>query len=553
MRYRRASPSEDEAPGPVDARALIAFGREHELAGRLREASDQYADAARRARDAGDAAREAEALRRLGVAYHRRGEGPDQGRSLCRQSHDVAMAAGLPVPAAEALNCLAGFELEQAAYDSARTLFSAALELGGCNARLRGRIRQNLGVMANIRGDLDEALAHYLDALSAFESSDDRQGMALVYHNLGMISADRRQWGDADRYYRQSSELAAAQGDVQLRGLCLLNHTEVFLAQQQYAAARHSAEAALQVFDELGSADGKAAAYRFLGMLYRETGEPAMAEARLRGSIELARDGAFPLEEAESLRELALLFQQTGRNQDSLRSLDHAHRLFRRLEANLDMVDVASRASRLEETYLVVVRNWGQSIESADRYTFGHCERVAGYAEAVARALGLDALEQTTIRVGAYLHDVGKVRVPHEILNKPGPLTADEFRVMQDHTIHGVELLASIQFPWDIKPIIRSHHERADGRGYPDALRGEEIPLSAQIIGIVDVWDALTTDRSYRKAMLHEAALEQMAQCRGWWRESVYGAFMAAVGTPAPRIQPQATSPQEQFRSTALP
>ena len=354
--------------------------------------------------------------------------------------------------------------------------------------------------------------------------------MALVYHNLGMISADRRRW-EMPTVSTAGSELAAAQGDVQLRGLCLLNHTEVFLAQQQYASARQSAEAALQVFDELGSPDGKAAAYRFLGMLYRETGEPAMAEVRLRGSIDLARDGAFPLEEAESLRELALLFQQTGRNQDSLRSLDHAHRLFRRLEANLDVVDVAARATRLEETYLVVVRNWGQSIESADRYTFGHCERVASYAESVARALGLDALEQTTIRVGAYLHDVGKVRVPHEILNKPGPLTPDEFRLMQDHTIYGVELLASIQFPWDIKPIIRSHHERADGRGYPDALRGDEIPLSAQVIGIVDVWDALTTDRSYRKAMTHDAALEQMAQCRGWWRSSVYEAFMATVGT----------------------
>ena len=124
---------------------------------------------------------------------------------------------------------------------------------------------------------------------------------------------------------------------------------------------------------------------------------------------------------------------------------------------------------------------------------------------------------------------------------------------MQDHTIYGVELLASIQFPWDIKPIIRSHHERADGRGYPDALRGEEIPLSAQVIGIVDVWDALTTDRSYRKAMTHVAALEQMAQSRGWWRKSVYDAFMAAIGEPTAHTPSPAVQPRQQFRSTALP
>jgi len=260
---------------------------------------------------------------------------------------DIPMDGSTPT----LLTAYGGFQVSNTPYYSA-VMGKLWLERGGTF------------VLANIRGDIAEAQDHYQGALSAFESTDDRQGMALVYHNLGMISADRRQWEDADRFYRRSSELAAAQGDVQLRGLCLLNHTEVFLAQQQYASARQSAEAALQVFDELGSADGKAAAYRFLGMLYRETGEPAMAEARLRGSIELARDGAFPLEEAESLRELALLFQQTGRNQDSLRSLDHAHRLFRRLEANLDVVDVASRASRLEETYLVVVRNWGQSVST---------------------------------------------------------------------------------------------------------------------------------------------------------------------------------------------
>jgi HD-GYP domain-containing protein (c-di-GMP phosphodiesterase class II) len=114
-------------------------------------------------------------------------------------------------------------------------------------------------------------------------------------------------------------------------------------------------------------------------------------------------------------------------------------------------------------------------------------------------------------------------------------------------------LLASIQFPWDIRPIIRSHHERADGKGYPDALHGDEIPLNAQVIGIVDVWDALTTDRSYRKAMTHEAALEQMSQCRSWWRGSVYEAFMAAVGAPIAHTPFPAAPPRQPFRSTALP
>ena len=134
------------------------------------------------------------------------------------------------------------------------------------------------------------------------------------------------------------------------------------------------------------------------------------------------------------------------------------------------------------------------------------------------------------MRLGAYLHDVGKVRVPHEILNKPGRLTREEFDVIKMHPVWGVQLLATVEFPWDIKPIIRWHHEKFDGSGYPDQLRGEEIPLAAQIIGIVDVYDALTTTRSYRPALSREQALAQMEAERHQWRPDVYAAFMTSVG-----------------------
>jgi len=181
-----------------------------------------------------------------------------------------------------------------------------------------------------------------------------------------------------------------------------------------------------------------------------------------------------------------------------------------------------------------VVRDWGQSIESSDTYTFGHCERVAAYAAEVAHALGLDEHVVTTIRLGPYLHDVGKIRVPHEGLNKPGRLTSEEFDIIKMHPIWGLELLEGVEFPWDIKPIIRWHHEKHDGTGYPDRLRGDEIPLGAAIIGIVDVYDALTTTRSYRGAMTHEAALAEMERCRHHWKAEVYEAFRKAIATDQP-------------------
>ena len=228
-------------------------------------------------------------------------------------------------------------------------------------------------------------------------------------------------------------------------------------------------------------------------------------------------------------RELALLYLAMGRNQDTLTLLNQAYGLFQQLDARVDLVNVEAKVDALETTYLAVVRQWGESIESADSYTYGHCERVASYAVAVAEDLGLDEQAQTGIRLGAYLHDLGKVRVPHEILNKAGPLLPEEREIVELHPVWGVDMVADIEFPWDIKPIIRWHHEKVDGTGYPDRLRGEEIPVAAQIVGIVDMYDALTTTRSYRPAMSHEKAMRIITESRAWWSEPVYASFQRAM------------------------
>jgi putative nucleotidyltransferase with HDIG domain len=513
---------------PTLAATLLQQAREQELAGSLADAIAQYVAAIEGAESGGEVRLLAEALRRLAVVRHRRGE-REAASALCERSLAVANDAADPVLAGEALNTLAGFDFESGAIDVARERFYRALELGGSSAELRGRAEQNLGILANIQGNHDEALAHYQQSLYAFQRTRDDHGCAIAYHNLGMVSADLGKWEEAEDYFRRCLEITAAVGDVHLSGLGLLNRSEVHLARQRYEDARADAEAALRIFDRLGTRLDKADAYKVIGRVYRETGRWALAEARLTTAIELAVSTDSVLSEAEASRELALLYQLMGRNQDALQLLSSAHRLFGRLDARLDLVDVARRVERLEETYLAVVRDWGQSIESADSYTFGHCERVAGYALAVAQALGMDEAQQTTVRIGAYLHDLGKVRVPHEILNKPGLLSREEFDIIKMHPVWGVELLAKVDFPWDIKPIIRWHHEKYDGTGYPDRLRGAEIPLAAQVICIADVYDALTTTRSYRAAMTPVEAMAQMHESRHWWRPDVYEAFCRRV------------------------
>jgi putative nucleotidyltransferase with HDIG domain len=514
--------------GPRRATDFLHEARAKERAGCMPEALANYEQAIVIAERADEPAILAEALRRVAVVRYHRNE-TDVARELCRRSHDVALRIGDHLLAAEALNTLGVLHLQTGSLEDADRTFREALELGGLSRELRARVEQNLGILANIRGQLDQALVHYRASLEAYRACGDEHGCSIAYHNLGMISADRSLLDDADRYFGESLAIAERAGDIRLQGLCLVNHAEVHVVRQQFEDARRKAEASLALFDQLGDRGAKADAYRMIGMVYRETGRAALGESRLRSSIELAVAAGSVLSEAESSRELALLYQGMGRNQEALTLLNAAHRLFRRLDARVDLVHVGGKVAELESTYLGVVREWGQSIESSDSYTFGHCERVARYASAVAQAVGLDDTAQTTIRLGAYLHDVGKVKVPHEILNKPGSLTRDEFEVVKMHPVWGVELLANVEFPWDLKPIIRWHHERYDGTGYPDRLKGDEIPLSAQVVGIVDVYDALTTDRPYRPGLTAEAALAEITRCRGWWSPRVFEGFLQAL------------------------
>jgi putative nucleotidyltransferase with HDIG domain len=506
-------------------------GRAHDRAGRLDDAVAAYERALEVAEKSGEWAVLAEAQRRLSVIHHRRNN-PSAAHELCKLSYEGALAMGDLTLAGEALNTLGGFEFEAGHMAAARSSYRKALELASSSEELRGRIEQNLGIQATIHGDFEAALGHYQRSLDAFSEAMDERGCALAYHNLGLVASNRGEFEVAEGHFTRSAAIAARFGDVHLQGLCQLSHAEVCHARQQYGDALRRAEAALDIFETLGARMDKSGAYKLIGMVFRDTGRPVLAEQRLKAAIELSVETSWVMGQAEASRELARLHQMVGRNQDALSLLTRAHQLFQGLEAQVELVDVSRKMSSLEETFLAVVREWGLSIESSDKYTFGHCERVATFAVAVAEALGLDEMQKTTLRLGAYLHDVGKVRVPHEILNKPGRLTDDEFDTMKLHTVYGVELLAGIEFPWDLKPLIRWHHEKLDGTGYPDRLRGDEIPVGAQIICIVDVYDALTTTRSYRPAMTREASLAELERTRHWWRPDVFAAFMGSVGAP---------------------
>lgn len=513
------------------AAELLREARDHERAGALPEAITAFEACIAAAEASKDDVVLAEALRRLAIVRHHRDDRP-AARVLCQRSLEVATAAGQEGLAAEALNTMGGLELTGGSLVEARRLFLLAVERGGESRELRSRVEQNLGIVANIQGELYEALMHYERSLAACRAINDEHGCAIAYHNLGMVSADRGQFDAAEGYFRESRTIAEKSGDIYLQGLCLANAAEIDVARQRYENAVQGAEAALALFDQLGAGGAKVDAYRVLGMAYRETARLPLAESRLLAAIDMAVKSGSVLGEAESSQELAVLYQAMGRNQDALRLLNAASRMFKRLDARVELVHVGGRLAELEGTYLAVVRSWGQSIEAADSRTFGHSERVAKRAVALARVLSLDDQEETTVLLGAYLHDVGKLRAPHELLRKQGPLTREERQLMQQHPVWGLELLSNVEFPWDIKPVIRWHHERYDGGGYPDRLKGDEIPLAAQIVGIVEVLDALEAAAPTLDPAAREECMAEMQRRRGWWSPRVFEAFLQVMAEP---------------------
>ncbi|MFQ3651501.1 MAG: HD-GYP domain-containing protein, partial [Gemmataceae bacterium] len=149
-----------------------------------------------------------------------------------------------------------------------------------------------------------------------------------------------------------------------------------------------------------------------------------------------------------------------------------------------------------------------RTVEERDSYTAGHARRVRDYCLALGTAIGLDRKQLARLRLAAQLHDIGKVAVPDAILNKPGRLSPEEFAVVKLHPVTGERILAPIVRNQEVLAAIRGHHERMDGSGYPDGLKGEEIPLLARLIAIPDCFDAVTTSRAYRGALAIETALE---------------------------------------------
>jgi putative two-component system response regulator len=199
--------------------------------------------------------------------------------------------------------------------------------------------------------------------------------------------------------------------------------------------------------------------------------------------------------------------------------------LLARVRSLLNLKGYVDELERAEAVLFSLAR----SIEARDASTGEHCERLAGYSVRLGQRIGLPEEQITALHRGGVLHDIGKVAVPDAILLKPGPLTPEEVEIMKQHTIVGERICSPLKTLRLVLPIIRHHHEKLDGSGYPDGLKGEEIPLIARVLQIVDVYDALTTRRPYNKGVLsRQQALETMERGvkDGWWDPRLFDEFV---------------------------
>jgi len=520
-------------------KALVEEAKAAEREGRWTDASHRYELLVRN--PFADDATRLSALRWLGRVYLELG---NRGAAMDVLEAAVAAAsqAGSPSAIAQALNVVAivhqtggDLDLAESRYTEARI---TAQSIG--DAEALAMIDQNLGTVASIRGDINGALSAFKLSLEGYRALGRRDEAAQVLNNIGLAYSDLGDMQRASEAYAEAERTFGEENDQANRLNVALNQIQLCIATGRFEEAQERAAPLLDLTSEMAPS-WRGEVFRHLGVIARERGDYMKAAEYLGRASENAEEAEDLLLKADVTEQLAELYWTQKRHRDMLAHLNESHALYSRLKAQHRVAQVERRNAALEARFLEMAHHWGDSIESKDHYTQGHCQRVAFFACVLADSMGMDAQSLFWFRLGALLHDIGKIIVPTEVLNKAGDLTQEEWQIMKRHPEAGLDLVADIDFPGDVRAIIRNHHERWDGTGYPDGLKGDQIPFAARILCVADVYDALTTARSYRDSLSHTRAAEVMRSSKGQFDPMLLDAFLewAAGATIPGRQTPQ--------------
>lgn len=441
----------------------------------------------------------------------------DAARDQLEGSLAAAAACDSHPGMARALNFLGAVEQSTGHVDAAADYYERALNRANDagDRQLIAMVQQNMGALAaDVQGRHDVALAYFRRALDGYRAMGLDSHAAAAWSNIGKAYTALGQFKRARRAHQRALYLSERAGDRPHALRARTNLAELHVKRGRFAEADRLCRQVL-VATDAGAAHWLAEAHLYAGICAREAGRPSDAVAHLDAATRIAGQRLDPLLGAETAREYAALLARQGRNAEAFAKLRHAYAQFESVRAQQGLADIEERFARFERQFVRIVEGWSQSLELCDPYTRGHSDRVAQLATRLARTVGFDQRSLFWFHIGALLHDIGKLKLPIGVLTKPGPLTGWERTLVQKHPVDGVALLGTVDFPLDVRPMIRSHHERWDGTGYPDRLAGQQIPLAARILAIADVYDALTTSRSYRAAHTQQDALAIMQSERG--------------------------------------
>jgi putative nucleotidyltransferase with HDIG domain len=492
-------------------RELIDEGKKQDLLGEYEVALKHFDKAVSLSKDCEVLDLTAEALRRIGHIYSKTSDW-SVALEHYMNSLEIAKTTGDDIAVAHAMCAMGTVHLERGEWDKVKSCYEQALEIAATKKEslLQAQAFNNLGAMYNILGEWKEAIWCYEKSIPLLRTMRSQRGLAETYNNIGMTYRDKNDLRTANRYFKKSLEMARSTGDIRLTATINLNRAEASLILGELDEARERCEEAFEILNRIQDKLGIAEALKLYGIIYREMQKYSLSLYHLNESIRINTECHNPLGVAESLREEGLLYQAKGDSREALSTLGRSFQAFMDLKARKYLEDVDKKIYEVEEIYFKIAQSMGEAVESKDTYTYGHSQRVASYAMELSEHLGLDEEQKKMILLAAFLHDLGKVKVPKRILSKPDRLTEEEFDEIKKHPGWGLDKLKNIDFPWDVKPLIIHHHERYNGQGYPAGLTGEEIPFGARLIALCDFFDALTTDRPYRPALSIKQALSIM-------------------------------------------
>jgi len=374
----------------------------------------------------------------------------------------------------------------------------------------------NLGTINGMKGNRERALELYAESLKIYRANDEIRKTAYTENNIGITFVEREMHDEAFDYFKRAYECARQIKDASLILIVNINLAELYIHKGNLDEARQHCRMAEKHLNNADLVNGHLVeTLKFFGKISSQERDHTTALDYFNRAFDIAQQIRAQFAEAEVLLERGVLYHTMDQPFDALNDLESSYHLYRNVKAEGKREQAEKVIDSIEGLYLDIFDSMAKKVDRKDKYTKGHSDRVASLALLLGKELGLKTIDLKTIVAGALLHDLGKVKISSGIIKKAGKLTDEEYRTIKQHPELGLEVLKGKEFPWNIYPLVLHHHERVDGKGYPHGLKGDDIPLGARICCVADVFDALTSDRVYRKAFPTEKALEIMVSESG--------------------------------------